>query len=119
MSFVLIDKDNIVIQKSDSGEQAGFIPAPDDVGCGMIKEGNSYIRPPISHRFTPEEVLRSERKRLLDKTDWWATSDRTITDEQKAYRQELRDLPATTSPELNDRGELINITWPTKPTEES
>ena len=38
-----------------------------------------------------------------------------MTDEQKAYRQKLRDLPATASPELNERGELINVTWPTKP----
>ena len=45
MSYVLI-KDNVVIQKSDSGEQEGFIPAPDDVICGMIKEGDNYIRPP-------------------------------------------------------------------------
>ena len=41
MSYVLI-KDNVVIQKSDSGEQEGFIPAPDDVICGMIKEGDNY-----------------------------------------------------------------------------
>ncbi len=114
MSYVLI-KDNVVIQKSDSGEQEGFIPAPDDVICGMIKEGDNYIRPPRKHRFTPEQVLRRERKIFLDKTDWWATSDRTMTDEQKAYRQKLRDLPATASPELNERGELINVTWPTKP----
>ena len=61
MSYVLI-KDNVVIQKSDSGEQEGFIPAPDDVICGMIKEGDNYIRPPRKHRFTPEQVLRRERK---------------------------------------------------------
>ena len=114
MSYVLI-KDNVVIQKSDSGEQEGFIPAPDDVICGMINEGENYIRPPSHHRFTPEQVLRRERKSLLDKTDWWATSDRTMTDEQKAYRQELRDFPSTASPSLDELGNLTGVTWPTEP----
>ena len=115
MSFVLIDKDNIVIQKSDSGEQAGFVSAPDDVICGMIKEGDDYIRPPISHRFSPEEVLRQQRKGLLDETDWWATSDRTMTNDQKSYRQALRDLPSTATPELDENSRLTNVTWPTEP----
>ena len=34
--------------------------------------------------------------------------DRVMTDEQKAYRKALRDLPATQS-------DPFNITWPTKP----
>ena len=54
------------------------------------------------------KALRMERDRLIAETDWWATSDRTMTAEQTAYRQALRDLPAnTTDPE--------NPAWPTKP----
>lgn len=54
------------------------------------------------------EVLRAERDKRLAETDWWASSDRTMTAEQTAYRQALRDLPANTAdPE--------NPIWPTKP----
>jgi len=53
-------------------------------------------------------ALRAERDRLLAETDWWAVSDRTMTAEQTAYRQELRDLPANTA-------DPANPAWPTKP----
>ena len=52
--------------------------------------------------------LRIKRDRLLADTDWWALSDQTMTAEQTAYRQALRDLPANTT----DPG---NPVWPTKP----
>ena len=56
----------------------------------------------------PMQTLRKNRDKLLSETDWWASSDRTMTAEQIAYRQALRDLPAnTTDPE--------NPVWPTKP----
>jgi hypothetical protein len=52
--------------------------------------------------------LRYVRDEKLAETDWWAVGDRTITDEERAYRQALRDLPAnTTDPK--------NPIWPTKP----
>ena len=35
--------------------------------------------------------LRSKRNNLLSKTDWTASSDLTMSDEMKTYRQELRD----------------------------
>ena len=52
--------------------------------------------------------LRAERDRLLGETDVFALADRTISDEMRAYRQALRDLPANTS-------DPANPTWPTKP----
>ncbi len=52
--------------------------------------------------------LRTKRDRLLADTDWWALSDVTMTDEQTAYRQALRDVPANTT-------DPANPTWPTKP----
>jgi len=52
--------------------------------------------------------LRAERDRLLAETDWWVLPDRTASAEQLAYRQALRDLPATTS-------DPANPVWPTKP----
>ena len=35
--------------------------------------------------------LRKERNILLAKTDWTSSSDLTMSDEMKTYRQELRD----------------------------
>ncbi len=53
-------------------------------------------------------ALRVKRDKLLAETDWLANSDVTMSDAQKLYRQELRDLPANTSdPESPD--------WPNKP----
>tara|TARA_R110001606_G_C15233954_1_gene635417 strand:- start:70 stop:390 length:321 start_codon:yes stop_codon:yes gene_type:complete len=53
---------------------------------------------------------QSREKRGIDlaESDIWALTDRTMTDEQIAYRQALRDLPS-------QEGWPTNITWPTKP----
>ena len=37
--------------------------------------------------------LRDRRNSLLAKTDFYALSDVTMSDEMKKYRQDLRDLP--------------------------
>ena len=64
----------------------------------------------------PMRLLREERNRLLSETDWWAVADRTMTAEQTAYRNALRDLPANSSnASLDEQGNLINVSWPTKP----
>jgi len=57
------------------------------------------------------EWLREERDRKLLKTDWRATSDLTLDDDWKTYRQELRDLPS----KYNDTTVQGTITWPTEP----
>ena len=62
----------------------------------------------------PMKRLRHERNRRLSETDWWVLPDRTASQEQKDYRQALRDLPSTASPTLVN-GMLSNVTWPTKP----
>jgi len=56
----------------------------------------------------PMRLLRAERDTKLADTDWWATSDRTMTDDQTTYRQALRDVPASYS-------SLDDVVWPTKP----
>ena len=56
----------------------------------------------------PWEDLREERNRRLAETDWWASSDLTMSDQQTAYRVALRNLPANTS-------DPANPSWPTKP----
>jgi len=52
--------------------------------------------------------LREERNRRLAETDWWALSDLTITDEQKDYRQKLRNI-------TENYTSLEDVVWPEKP----
>lgn len=56
--------------------------------------------------------LRMDRDRLLAETDFYSNSDVTMSDEMKAYRKALRDLPAQ-----YDNSSILSgeITWPTKP----
>ena len=56
----------------------------------------------------PMKLLRAERDRRIAVTDWWASSDRTMTAEQTAYRQALRDITSTAT-------SLDDVTWPTQP----
>jgi hypothetical protein len=65
----------------------------------------------------PMRLLRVERNRLLAETDWMANSDVTLADNWKTYRQQLRDLPAGSSPKLSADGSLdmSSVTFPTKP----
>lgn len=63
----------------------------------------------------PMRLLREERDRRLAETDWWASSDLTMSSDRTTYRQALRDLPANQTPTINAEGELQNVTWPTKP----
>ncbi len=65
----------------------------------------------------PMKLLREERDKRIALTDWRASSDLTITDAWKTYRQALRDLPASASPKLDSNYELdlTSVTWPTEP----
>ena len=73
-------------------------PQPEEVDLCSDEEADLYD----NMRF-----MRQKRDGLLSETDWWASSDLTMTDEQTAYRQALRDLPATADP--------ANPIWPSKP----
>jgi hypothetical protein len=55
--------------------------------------------------------LRTTRNHLLAETDWWGASDNTMTDAQKKYRQDLRDLTNG----LDTLEKINSVTWPTKP----
>ena len=56
-------------------------------------------------------ALRTERDGKLAATDWRASSDLTLADPWKVYRQALRDLPST----LDDKTVQGDITWPSEP----
>lgn len=55
--------------------------------------------------------LREERNSLLSETDWWGASDNTMTDAQKKYRQDLRNLTAG----LDTVDKVNKVVFPTKP----
>ena len=56
------------------------------------------------------ERNRTQRDKLIAETDWWASSDLTMTAEQTAYRQALRDITSHANwPHLDEAD------WPTKP----
>ena len=65
----------------------------------------------------PMRLLRLERDKRIALTDWRASSDLTLSDAWKTYRQALRDLPASASPKLdsNYNLDLTSVTWPTEP----
>jgi hypothetical protein len=53
---------------------------------------------------------RNKRNALIAETDWWASVDLTMTAEQTAYRQALRDITTHSNwPNLSDDD------WPVKP----
>ena len=56
----------------------------------------------------PMRLHREERDRLIAATDWWASSDLTMTSAQTTYRQALRDITKSAT-------SLDDVTWPTKP----
>ena len=64
----------------------------------------------------PMRLLRIERDKRITKTDWRASSDLTLSDAWKTYRQALRDI-TTQTPKLDSFYELdlSSITWPTEP----
>ena len=51
--------------------------------------------------------IRQDRDERLKETDWRASSDLTLSEDWKTYRQALRDVPTQSDP--------YSITWPTEP----
>jgi hypothetical protein len=54
------------------------------------------------------KLLREERNRRIAETDWWASSDLTMSQARRDYRQALRDITKSYS-------SLDDVVWPTKP----
>jgi len=82
-------------------------PTEDEVNAKVTELVNAY----------PMKLLREERNRRLQATDWRASSDLIILEAWKSYRQALRDLPALSTPKLdsNDNLDLTSVEWPTTP----
>ena len=85
---------------------------------GATKPTETEINNKISELDSAEamRLLREERNILLSETDWRASSDLTLSDAWKTYRQALRDI-TTQTPKLDSNYELdlTSVTWPTEP----
>jgi len=93
-----------VIGSTDDGTAIESDNAKDwDVTWSQIETKQSELT-----AAEPLKALRAERDRLIAATDWWASSDLTMTDAQTAYRQALRDI-------TDDANSLDEVTWPTAP----
>ena len=67
----------------------------------------TYTAPKVSDEELLQQ-LREVRNAKLGETDWWACSDLTMTDAQKKYRQDLRDITKTAT-------SLDDVKWPENP----
>ena len=85
---------------------------------GQTKPTETEVNSKISEldNAEPMRLLRVERDVRIAKTDWRASSDLTLSNAWKTYRQALRDI-TTQTPKLNSDYELdlTSITWPTEP----
>ena len=88
---------------------------------GQTKPTETEINNKISEldAAEPMRLLREERFRLLSECDWTQGADvpNSIKTAWQTYRQALRDLPASSSPQLDSYYDLdlTSVTWPTKP----
>ena len=88
---------------------------------GQTKPTETEINNKISEldAADPMRLLREERFRLLLECDWTQGADvpNSIKTAWQTYRQQLRDLPASASPKLDEFYELdlSSVTWPSKP----
>ena len=86
----------ILSNDSDAWEEAG-------ITWGTVKTKLIEL-----NELEPMKLLREERNRRIAETDWWASSDLTMSAERTAYRQALRDITKTYS-------SLDEVVWPNKP----
>ena len=68
----------------------------------------------------PMKHLRFKRDKLLKESDVYSLPDFPHSNEATkeawlSYRQALRDLPANSTPELDENDQLTNVSWPTPP----
>ena len=93
-----VDKNGsaILSDDPDAWEEAG-------ITWGTVKTKLNEL-----NELEPMKLLREERNRRIAETDWWASSDLTMSAERTAYRQDLRDITETFS-------SLDDVVWPDKP----
>ena len=90
-------------------------------GNGHDKPSESAVNAKITEieNAKPMVELRRQRDARLAECDWVVTkaleSGSSVASNWKTYRQQLRDLPSSASPQLDSDDNLTNVTWPTEP----
>lgn len=116
--FYIVDESNAVKSAWADSINAAFNAQPDDSVVEIAGDNppeNAFAMKIVDGAFVLDDDLSAQNNRLvrdsrLTETDWWAVSDRTMTAEQTAYRQALRDITTHANwPNLADSD------WPTKP----
>lgn len=102
----------------------------DDVYTGIEWLDKNQTKPTLEEVSTtvvklndeePMRLLRVERDKRLTDSDWVVTkaieTGDMVSNVWKAYRQSLRDLPLSSSPQLDSyyNLDLTSVNWPTKP----
>ena len=99
---------NSMFRKVTGADASGSAIESDDTSTWGVTWAQVSAKKTELVNAEPMRLLREERDRKLADTDWWAMSDRTMTDAQTTYRQALRDVPASYT-------SLDGVVWPTKP----
>ena len=108
------------------GTKSWKLTSPDDYSAlewydASEKPTEQKLRSEIStlEKAEPMRRLRIQRDALLKETDWTQGKDVPVTIQSSYvnYRQQLRDLPSTATPVLDDSVAvgISSVTWPTKP----
>ena len=103
-------KDGIVVNTLEV-DSLDFMPdlvEATEGGIGWAYSDGNFTPPVDEDALSATEMARGRRDALLERTDWRAGSDLTMSDEWKAYRQALRDVPSQS-------GFPDSITWPEEP----
>ena len=74
-------------------------------GSKIVKDDDALTAYQTAEKW---KLVRADRNRRLQETDYLALSDQTLTAGMKTYRKKLRDVP-------KDNSDPDNITWPSKP----
>tara|TARA_B100002019_G_scaffold131268_1_gene112777 strand:- start:5543 stop:5902 length:360 start_codon:yes stop_codon:yes gene_type:complete len=93
-----------------------WVDCDDTVKTNYEYKDGTFTKPPFTQ--PPEQFLRKIRNQMLSQSDWEMLKGLETGADMSAlkqYRQELRDLPANSTPKLDDNGVLTKVTWPTKP----
>lgn len=89
-----------------------WVDCDNTVEIGDNYDGSSFSKFTITFEMHMS-AIRSNRNFLIKQTDWWASSDLTMTDADKKYRQDLRDITNG----LDTVKKCEDLTWPTNPRE--
>ena len=108
------------------GTKSWKLTSPDDYSAlewydVSTKPTEEVLRNELSklENAEPMRRLRIRRDALLKETDWTQGKDVPVGIQSSYvnYRQQLRDLPSTATPMLDDSTAvgITSVTWPTKP----